>query len=63
MILGLMLAAVLQGIARVIGDGIKKAMRDRQSAEMKMAMFEHLLSQDQVPRELFRPVLSVFNGF
>ncbi|CAE7211399.1 ABCB25 [Symbiodinium natans] len=53
-ILGLMLAAVVQGVARVIGDGIKKAMRNKQNSEMRAAMFEHLLVQDQALYDTLR---------
>lgn len=53
-ILGLMLAAVVQGVARVIGDGVKKEMRNRQNSEMRAAMFEHLLAQDQALYDTLR---------
>ncbi|CAK9101544.1 unnamed protein product [Durusdinium trenchii] len=53
-ILGLMLAAIVQGLARVVGDGIKKAMKDQQNTEMRIAMFEHLLSQDQALYDTLR---------
>jgi len=53
-ILGLMLAALVQGLARVLGDGIKKAMRERQNTELRIAMFEHLLSQDQALYDTLR---------
>eukprot|EP00930_Biecheleria_cincta_P033398 TRINITY_DN23132_c0_g1_i1.p1 TRINITY_DN23132_c0_g1~~TRINITY_DN23132_c0_g1_i1.p1 ORF type:complete len:1084 (+),score=167.04 TRINITY_DN23132_c0_g1_i1:28-3252(+) len=53
-ILGLMLAAIVQGLARVIGENTKKAMRARQNAEMRAAMFEHLLAQDQALYDILR---------
>jgi len=53
-ILGLMLASVVQSIARVIGEGVKKTMREKQSREMRAAMFEHLLAQDQALYDTLR---------
>ncbi|CAJ1420442.1 unnamed protein product, partial [Effrenium voratum] len=53
-ILGLMLAAVLQSLARVLGDGVKKEMRNKQNQEMRIAMFEHLLAQDQAVYDTIR---------
>jgi len=53
-ILGLMLAAVLQGMTRVLGDSIKKAMQERQNTELRIGMFEHLLAQDQAMYDTLR---------
>jgi len=53
-ILGLMLAAVIQGMARVAGEGTKQVLRDRQQKEMRAAMFEHLLAQDQALYDILR---------
>eukprot|EP00927_Polykrikos_kofoidii_P044837 TRINITY_DN38712_c0_g1_i1.p1 TRINITY_DN38712_c0_g1~~TRINITY_DN38712_c0_g1_i1.p1 ORF type:complete len:1150 (-),score=163.35 TRINITY_DN38712_c0_g1_i1:37-3486(-) len=53
-ILGLMLAAFLQGSAKAMGNDIKKRMRDQQSTELRSAMFEHLLAQDQALYDTLR---------
>jgi len=53
-ILGMMLAAVLQGLARVVGESIKKTMRARQNYELRTSMFEHLLAQDQALYDTLR---------
>ncbi|CAK0855315.1 unnamed protein product [Prorocentrum cordatum] len=45
-IMGLMLASCVQGVANATSHGIKDAMRNRQSAKLRIAMFEHLLAQD-----------------
>jgi len=53
-IFGLMFAALLQGLAKAFGEGVKLAMRRRQEGKMRIEMFEHLLAQDQALYDTLR---------